>query len=149
MKLSTKGRYAVMAMVDLAKQSEGGPVVLADIAERQHISLSYLEQLFGRLRKGAQVKSVRGPGGGYRLNRKPAEITLCEVVECLDGPLNLVDCIDEGHCELSPSCIIKSGVTKLAEDIRSVLTNATLADLAEGSPDHQPHRVATTLLFPV
>ena len=86
-KLSTKGRYAVMAMVDLAKQSHGGPVALGDIADRQDISLSYLEQLFGKLRRGAQVKSVRGPGGGYVLARDPAEIRISDIILAVDEPI--------------------------------------------------------------
>ena len=84
MKLSTKGRYAVMAMVDLAGHSRGNPVALADIAERQEISLSYLEQLFVKLRRADLVESVRGPGGGYRLARSPDAIRISEIMEAVD-----------------------------------------------------------------
>ena len=133
----------------LMAQKESIATSAKDIVAELGVPRRLLAEVLKHLSRGLIVSGTRGPGGGYRLNKKPAEITLCEIVECLDGPLSLVDCIDEGYCELSPSCIIKSGVTKLAEDIRSVLTNATLADLAEGSPDHQPHRAATTLLFPV
>ena len=80
MKLSTKGRYAVMAMVDLAATSKGKPMSLADIAERQEISLSYLEQLFAKLRRGALVTSVRGPGGGYLLAHKPEETRISDII---------------------------------------------------------------------
>ena len=81
MKLSTKGRYAVMAMGDLAKQSTGSPIALADVAERQEISLSYLEQLFGKLRRGGLVNSVRGPGGGYLLSRAPDDIRIADIIK--------------------------------------------------------------------
>jgi len=92
MRLSTKGRYAVMAMADLAKNGEGRAVSLAEIALRQDISLSYLEQLFARLRRGGLVKSVRGPGGGYRLARLAAETAVGEIVKAVDEPLKAVRC---------------------------------------------------------
>lgn len=92
MRLSTKGRYAVMAMADLASNSSGKPVALADIAERQEISLSYLEQLFGRLRKGGLVKSVRGPGGGYLLSRAPAEMRISDIILAVDEPIQTTRC---------------------------------------------------------
>jgi len=91
-KLSTKGRYAVMAMVDLARQGANRPVTLAEIAERQDISLSYLEQLFGKLRKGAQVKSVRGPGGGYMLPRHPSEMRIVDIIVAVDEPIKATRC---------------------------------------------------------
>src|SRR5258707_12117630 len=87
MRLSTKGRYAVMAMVDLAKHSDGEPVSLAEIAERQEISLSYLEQLFAKLRKGALVKSVRGPGGGYLLAFTATETRNSAIILAVDEPI--------------------------------------------------------------
>lgn len=92
MKLSTKGRYAVMAMVDLAATSEGQPVALADIAERQEISLSYLEQLFAKLRRGGLVRSVRGPGGGYLLARPAAETRVSDVILAVDEPIRATRC---------------------------------------------------------
>ncbi|MGC2855802.1 Rrf2 family transcriptional regulator [Novispirillum sp. DQ9] len=92
MRLSTKGRYAVMAMADLASNSSGKPVALADIAERQEISLSYLEQLFGRLRKGGLVKSVRGPGGGYLLSRVPGEMRISDIILAVDEPIQTTRC---------------------------------------------------------
>lgn len=92
MKLSTKGRYAVMAMVDLAANSEGKPVSLAEIAERQEISLSYLEQLFGKLRRGGLVKSVRGPGGGYLLSRGTGDTRVSDIVVAVDEPLRATRC---------------------------------------------------------
>ena len=92
MKLSTKGRYAVMAMVDLAESSKDRPVALADIADRQEISLSYLEQLFGKLRKGGLVRSVRGPGGGYLLARNATETRVADVILAVDEPIRATRC---------------------------------------------------------
>ena len=92
MRLSTKGRYAVMAMADLASHSQGKPVALADIAERQEISLSYLEQLFGKLRKGGLVRSVRGPGGGYLLSRTAGEMRISDIILAVDEPIQTTRC---------------------------------------------------------
>ena len=92
MRLSTKGRYAVMAMVDLAKHGAGRPVSLADIAERQEISLSYLEQLFAKLRKGNLVTSVRGPGGGYLLAYAAAETRISDIILAVDEPIRATRC---------------------------------------------------------
>ena len=92
MKLSTKGRYAVMAMADLASYGSGEPISLAVIAERQEISLSYLEQLFGKLRKDELVKSVRGPGGGYLLSRSPGETRISDIILAVDEPIQATRC---------------------------------------------------------
>ncbi len=92
MKLSTKGRYAVMAMADLATNYSGRPVSLAAIAERQEISLSYLEQLFSKLRRGEVVKSVRGPGGGYLLSRPASEIRVSDIILAVDEPIRATRC---------------------------------------------------------
>ena len=92
MKLSTKGRYAVMAMVDLAPQSQGKPIALADVAERQEISISYLEQLFGKMRKGNLVKSVRGPGGGYQLAHDASETRISDIILAVDEPIKATRC---------------------------------------------------------
>ena len=96
MKLSTKGRYAVMAMVDLARHAQAKPVSLSDIATRQEISLSYLEQLFARLRRAGLVKSVRGPGGGYRLARGSAETRVSEIILAVDEPIKATRCTEMG-----------------------------------------------------
>ena len=92
MRLSTKGRYAVMAMADLVVADVGKPVPLADVAQRQEISLSYLEQLFGRLRRAGLVSSVRGPGGGYRIARDPALVRIADIVLAVDEPLAATRC---------------------------------------------------------
>jgi Rrf2 family transcriptional regulator, iron-sulfur cluster assembly transcription factor len=94
MRLTSKGRYAVSAMVDLTKNQNAGPVNLAAISERQFISLSYLEQLFRRLREGGLVKSVRGPGGGYLLNRNAAEITVADVIRAVDEKIKATLCVN-------------------------------------------------------
>ncbi|RMG92047.1 MAG: Rrf2 family transcriptional regulator [Zetaproteobacteria bacterium] len=92
MRLTSKGRYAVSAMVDLSKQQKGGPVTLAAISERQFISLSYLEQLFRKLREAGLVNSVRGPGGGYTMARDPSEITVAEVIRAVNEPVHTTMC---------------------------------------------------------
>jgi len=91
-KLSTKGRYAVMAMVDLASTSRGNPIALADIAERQEISLSYLEQLFAKLRRGGLVRSVRGPGGGYLLAHATDQTRISDIILAVDEPIRATRC---------------------------------------------------------
>ena len=105
MRLSTKGRYAVMAMVDLATESRGTPVVLSEVAERQEVSLSYLEQLFSKLRRSGLVKSVRGPGGGYLLSRSCAEVRIADIISAVDEPIKVTRCTEgspEG-CTLNKS----------------------------------------------
>src|SRR4051794_39429081 len=92
MKMSTKGRYAVMAMIDIGEHSAGRPVSLGEIAERQNISQEYLEQLFGKLRKAGLVESARGPGGGYRLARGASEIPVSLIIEAVDEPLRVTRC---------------------------------------------------------
>lgn len=131
-KLSTKGRYAVMAMVDLAANSEGKPVSLAEIAERQEISLSYLEQLFGKLRRGELVKSVRGPGGGYLLSRSTDETRISDIVVAVDEPLRATRCktgssvgcrADHGRC------LTHDLWEELGNQIHMFLSSVSLADV--------------------
>ncbi len=98
MRLTTKGRFAVTAMIDLASRQGDGPVTLAGIAERQRISLSYLEQLFGKLRRHNLVSSVRGPGGGYRLARAMDEITVADIIIAVDEPLDATQCGGKENC---------------------------------------------------
>jgi Rrf2 family iron-sulfur cluster assembly transcriptional regulator len=133
-KLSTKGRYAVMAMVDLALQSRGGPVALADIAQRQDISLSYLEQLFGKLRKGAQVKSVRGPGGGYLLARDPRETRIADIILAVDEPIKATRCTPgspEGCSADRSRCLTHDLWEELGNQIYLYLSSVSLADVIE------------------
>ncbi|MFA5122501.1 Rrf2 family transcriptional regulator [Zavarzinia sp.] len=142
MKLSTRGRYAVMAMVDLAAHSEGGkPVTLADIAERQEISLSYLEQLFGKLRRGELVKSVRGPGGGYVLGRGATETRIADIVLAVDEPIKATRCQlgTSNGCRGNRSrCATHDLWEELSHQIHLYLSSVSLADVVArrvlGSP---------------
>lgn len=98
MRLTTKGRFAVTAMIDLGLRQSNGPVTLAAISQRQQISLSYLEQLFGKLRRHELVESTRGPGGGYTLARKPADITVAEIILSVDEPIDATHCGGKENC---------------------------------------------------
>ncbi|WP_448205786.1 Rrf2 family transcriptional regulator [Azospirillum sp. sgz302134] len=134
MRLSTKGRYAVMAMVDLAATSQGSPVALADIAERQEISLSYLEQLFAKLRKGGLVKSVRGPGGGYLLAH-PADATrVSDIILAVDEPIRTTRCANgtPQGCRTNRSrCLTHDLWEELGNQIHMYLSSVTVADVVE------------------
>ena len=134
MKLSTKGRYAVMALVDLAASSQGKPVSLADIAERQEISLSYLEQLFAKLRRGSLVKSVRGPGGGYLLAHSPAETRVSDIILAVDEPIRATRCTpgQPFGCRSNKSrCMTHDLWEELGNQIYLYLSSVTLADVVE------------------
>lgn len=135
MKLTTKGRYAVMAMVDLARHSAGHPVALADIAERQEISLSYLEQLFAKLRRGHLVKSVRGPGGGYLLARASDDIRIADVIVAVDEPLMATRCefgSPKGCMADSSRCITHDLWDELSRQIHTFLSGVSLGDVISG-----------------
>ncbi len=134
MKLSTKGRYAVMAMVDLSCNSHGDPVALADIAERQEISLSYLEQLFGKLRKGGLVKSVRGPGGGYLLARPAPQLRISDIILAVDEPLQTTRCspgTPAGCHHNKGRCLTHDLWEELGNQIYLYLSSVSLADVVE------------------
>ena len=134
MKLSTKGRYAVMAMVDLACHSKGNPVALADVADRQEISLSYLEQLFGKLRKGGLVKSIRGPGGGYLLSRTAEEVRISDVILAVDEPIKATRCSpgSPSGCRGNNSrCLTHDLWGELGNQIYMYLSSVTVADICE------------------
>jgi Rrf2 family iron-sulfur cluster assembly transcriptional regulator len=133
-KLSTKGRYAVMAMVDLARHAQSKPVSLSDIAGRQEISLSYLEQLFARLRRAELVKSVRGPGGGYRLARASTETRVSEIILAVDEPISATRCTEMGTpgCRTDRSkCLTHDLWEELGNQIHMFLASVTLADVLE------------------
>jgi len=131
MRLSTKGQYAVRAMVNLACHSGEKPVTLKDISTEEGISLSYLEQLFVKLRKGQIVKSVRGPGGGYVLGKHPSKISVGEVISVVEEPLNPVACLDAGSgCERAERCITQKVWKGLAEKIAEFLNSVTIEDLS-------------------
>ncbi|MFH1804015.1 MAG: Rrf2 family transcriptional regulator [Pseudomonadota bacterium] len=134
MKLSTKGRYAVMAMVDLADSSKDRPVALADIADRQEISLSYLEQLFGKLRKGGLVRSVRGPGGGYMLARSAADTRIADVIMAVDEPIRATRCKSgspKGCKSNKGRCLTHELWEELGNQIYLYLSSVSLADVVD------------------
>ncbi len=128
MRLTTKGRFAVTAMIDLALNSGDGPVTLAAINERQKISLSYLEQLFGRLRRYGLVESVRGPGGGYCLARPDADITIADVVRAVDEMLDATQCGGLQNCRQAQRCMTHELWSTLNDRIYEFLSSVTLAD---------------------
>ena len=129
MRLTTKGRFAVTAMVDLALRQNRGPVTLAAISERQHISLSYLEQLFGKLRRAALVSSVRGPGGGYNLAQPPAAISVADIVSAVDEPMDATQCGGKENCHDDKRCMTHDLWATLNEKMQEYLSSVTLADL--------------------
>ncbi|WP_404420967.1 Rrf2 family transcriptional regulator [Thalassospira australica] len=134
MKLSTKGRYAVMAMVDLADSSRDRPVALADIADRQEISLSYLEQLFGKLRKGGLVRSVRGPGGGYLLARTAEDTRIADVILAVDEPIRATRCKSGSPkgCKANQGrCLTHELWEELGNQIYLYLASVSLADVVD------------------
>jgi len=134
MKLSTKGRYAVTAMTDLAAHSNGSPVTLADIAERQEISLSYLEQLFCKMRKHGLVQSVRGPGGGYRLTKTAAQTRIADIILAVDEPLKATRCragAANGCHSKRGRCLTHDLWEALGDHIYLFLSSVTLADVVE------------------
>jgi len=132
MKLSTKGRYAVMAVADLAKSVDDGPVALSDIASRQSISLSYLEQLFAKLRRADIVKSVRGPGGGYKLTRSAAETRVSDVMLAVDEPLRTTRCSETKGCLADGRrCVTHDLWDELSRHIYLFLSSITLQDVLD------------------
>lgn len=131
MRLTTKGRYAVTAMLDLALNAKQAPVSLADISERQGISLSYLEQLFAKLRRNDLVSSVRGPGGGYQLARGAAEIQIVQVIDAVDESVDATRCKGKGDCQGGETCLTHYLWCGLSEQIHDFLSGISLADLVE------------------
>jgi Rrf2 family transcriptional regulator, iron-sulfur cluster assembly transcription factor len=129
MRLTTKGRFAVTAMVDLAMRQNRGPVTLAAISERQHISLSYLEQLFGKLRRAKLVSSVRGPGGGYNLAQTTQGITVADIVTAVDETLDATQCGGRENCHEEKRCMTHDLWATLNEKMYDYLSSVTLADL--------------------
>jgi Rrf2 family iron-sulfur cluster assembly transcriptional regulator len=129
MKLTSKGRYAVTAMLDVALHSQSGPVPLADISERQAISLSYLEQLFSKLRKEELVTSVRGPGGGYRLGREPSNIAIGDVIRAVDEIVDATRCHGQSDCQGGERCLTHSLWQDLSDRISAFLNSISLGEL--------------------
>jgi Rrf2 family iron-sulfur cluster assembly transcriptional regulator len=131
MRLTTKGRYAVTAMLDLAFHSQTRPVTLTDIATRQTISLSYLEQLFARLRKAGMVKGVRGPGGGYTLSKLAKDINIAEIIEAVDEPVDSTKCGGKANCQNDQPCLTHDLWMGLSEQIRDYLKDISLGQLLD------------------
>ena len=132
MRLTTKGRFAVTAMIDLAMREHAGPVTLAGISERQKISLSYLEQLFGKLRRSQLVNSVRGPGGGYCLAKEMAVISVADVIRAVDEPLDATQCRGKGNCQDEKHvCMTHNLWTNLNVRMYDYLSSVSLNDLVK------------------
>ncbi len=129
MRLTTKGRYAVTAMLDLALHACKDPVALSDISIRQGISLSYLEQLFSKLRQKSLVQSVRGPGGGYLLKKQVSDISIADVIDAVDESLDTTKCKEKGDCQEGETCLTHHLWLDLSLQIHSFLSNITLQDL--------------------
>ena len=129
MRLTTKGRFAVTAMIDLAMRHGEGPVTLAGISDRQRISLSYLEQLFGKLRRHALVDSVRGPGGGYCLARELDTISVADIIQAVDEPIDATKCGGMGNCHDELPCMTHDLWTNLNVKIFDYLQSVSLAQL--------------------
>ncbi len=134
MKLSTKGRYAVTAMMDIALHENVGPVTLADISQCQGISLSYLEQLFSKLRSSKLVKGVRGPGGGYRLAKPADQISVSDIIDAVDEKLDFTKCKGAGDCNQGERCITHQLWSGLTQDLHRFLSGITLDQYA-----NRPH----------
>lgn len=132
MRLTTKGRFAVTAMIDLAMRQNQGPVTLAGISQRQKISLSYLEQLFGKLRRHELVESTRGPGGGYTLARPLKNVTVADIIFAVDEPVDATQCAGKENCQDEGPCMTHELWANLTRKMIEYLDSVSLADLVEG-----------------
>jgi Rrf2 family iron-sulfur cluster assembly transcriptional regulator len=131
MRLTTKGRFAVAAMVDLGTRGNDAPVTLTGISERQKISLSYLEQLFGKLRRNGIVESVRGPGGGYYLARPGKEISIADIISAVDEPMDATNCEGKGNCQDGRPCSTHELWFGLNEVLNTYLSRVNLQQLVD------------------
>lgn len=131
MRLTTKGRFAVTAMIDLGLRQDKGPVTLSAISQRQKISLSYLEQLFGRLRRHELVESMRGPGGGYRLARAASSITVADIIYAVDEPMDATQCGGKQNCDDERVCMTHELWASLNRHMVDFLDSISLADLVQ------------------
>ncbi len=152
MRLTTKGRYAVTAMLDLAFHSQIKPVTLTDIATRQTISLSYLEQLFSRLRRAGMVTGVRGPGGGYKLNKETNEISISDIILAVDEQVDLTNCESKGNCQNDGPCLTHDLWMGLSNTVRNYLDGITLGELlaqedVRAVAQRQDNEIAQTIHF--
>ena len=136
MKLSTRTRYGIRAVLDLAESYGQGPLQLKVIAKHQNISVKYLEQIIATLKSGNFIRSIRGPRGGYILAKAPNQIKLSEVFDCLEGPVTIVECVeDEDYCARAIDCVAKQLWTQVHKAVRNVLDSVTLKDLVDRAKD--------------
>jgi Rrf2 family iron-sulfur cluster assembly transcriptional regulator len=142
MRLTTKGRFAVTAMLDLAMHDGQGPVTLSGISRRQRISLSYLEQLFGKLRRSSLVESVRGPGGGYTLARRPAQVSVADIIRAVDEPLDATQCKGMQNCREDQRCMTHSLWTALNDKMFEYLNSVSLNDLVSQQRHRDAERIS-------
>lgn len=137
MKLSTKGKYGVRAVFEIARNEGEGPLTIKTIAERQGISLSYLEQILYRLAKAGLIESVRGPGGGYLIGKTPSELTIGDVVRALEGPIALSHCLEpgmSGDCYQADDCVARMVWSRVGAKIEEALDSITFNDLLREYP---------------
>ncbi len=157
MKLTTKGRFAVTAMIDVALFNHEGPVTLAEVSERQKISLSYLEQLFGKLRRHGLVESVRGPGGGYNLAKPPATVSVSDIILAVDEPIDTTSCGGEKNCHDDGICLTHHLWSSLNAHIFTYLQGVSLQSLVDDAKERkspsihvvQDHRKTVAPVSPV
>ena len=143
MRLTTKGRFAVTAMIDLALRQNNGPVTLAAISQRQQISLSYLEQLFGKLRRHELVESTRGPGGGYTLARKAGDITVADIIVSVDEPIDATQCGGKENCLGDGArCMTHDLWEEMGRQLETYLASVSLEDLVSGRLSDRESRAA-------
>jgi len=148
MRLTTKGRFAVTAMIDLALNAQNNAVKLNSISERQHISLSYLEQLFSKLRRAGLVESIRGPGGGYILGRDAGEINIAEIIAAAEDELDATLCKGKANCQSGAPCLTHNLWENLNHTINAYLSSVTLAGLlAQQQPDKNTQIVKITHIY--
>lgn len=137
MKLSTKGKYGVRAVFEIARNAGQGPITIKEIAERQGISFSYLEQILNRLGRTGIIESVRGPGGGYLLGRRPADLTIGDVVRALEGPIALSHCLEPGmsdDCNQADDCVARMVWSRVGAKIEEALDSISFEDLLQQYP---------------
>jgi Rrf2 family iron-sulfur cluster assembly transcriptional regulator len=148
MRLTTKGRFAVTAMIDLALRQHNGPVTLAGISQRQKISLSYLEQLFGKLRRHELVESTRGPGGGYSLARPMRDVSVADIIFAVDEPIDATNCGGKQNCHEDGPCMTHDLWTDLNKKMVEFLDGVSLQDLVDKQRQHaqqEPTRKVSVL----
>jgi Rrf2 family protein len=139
MKISTKGRYATRAMFDLAQHYGDGPVVLSDVAKRQEISEQYLEHLIGPLKNTGLVRSIRGASGGFLLAKPPSEIKISQIIQAVEGPTGITDCVDDPEsCPRAVNCPTRDVWAQATAAIDSVFSSITLADLVKRAGGNKP-----------